>query len=93
MSYRIALLAYWLNIALLGLALYGSWAYAVRAGLVPEDAPPELSRAITRRIVIAQALYALGAALCVFGTSWSIGFIVLVQLNYAINPRRRWCAR
>jgi len=29
----------------------------------------------------------LGAALCFFNTYWSIGFIVLLQLNYAIAPR------
>ena len=44
-----------------------------------------------RRIIVAQSLYALGAALCVINTSWSIGFIVAVQLNYAIAPR--WLAR
>jgi hypothetical protein len=37
--------------------------------------------------VIAQALYATGAALCFIDTYWSIAFIVLVQLNYAIAPR------
>ena len=40
-----------------------------------------------RRIVVAQTLYALGALLCVFHTSWSIAFIVVAQLNYAIAPR------
>ncbi|HEY8871013.1 MAG TPA: hypothetical protein VIM30_16720 [Candidatus Limnocylindrales bacterium] len=30
---------------------------------------------------------AFGTALCVVNTYWSIGFIVLVQLNYAIAPR------
>ncbi len=39
-----------------------------------------------RRILIAQGLYALGAALCLFDTYLSIGFIVLVQLNYVISP-------
>jgi hypothetical protein len=42
-----------------------------------------------RRILIAQSLYAFGALLCIFNTYWSIGFIVLVQLNYAIAPRFR----
>jgi hypothetical protein len=37
--------------------------------------------------VIARALYALGALLSVLNTYWNIGFIVLVQLNYAIAPR------
>lgn len=32
--------------------------------------------------MIAEALYAFGAMLCVLGTCWSIAFIVLVQLNY-----------
>lgn len=44
-------------------------------------------RGDTRRIVIAQSLYGFGALLCFFNTYWSIGFIVLVQLNYVIAPR------
>jgi uncharacterized membrane protein len=88
-TYRIALLAYWLNIALLGLVLYGSWRYASRAALLQADATPELSAAMVRRIAVAQGLYAIGAALCIFGTARSIGFIALVQLNYALSPRWR----
>jgi hypothetical protein len=37
--------------------------------------------------VIAQSLYAAGAALCFINTWVSIAAIVLVQLNYAIAPR------
>ncbi len=70
-----------------GAALYAGWDYACRAGLVKADAPPGLDLAVRRRILIAQGLYALGAALCVIGTYWSIAFIVLVQLNYALAPR------
>jgi hypothetical protein len=29
----------------------------------------------------------MGALLCVFNAYWSIGFIVLVQLNYVLAPR------
>jgi uncharacterized membrane protein len=86
-QYRIAVVGYWLNILLLGSALYFSWVCATRTGLVRDDVPPETSTAIKRRIVIGQALYAFGVLLCVFSTYWSIGFIVLVQLNYAIAPR------
>ena len=57
-------------------------------GLTEDGLPDDLARAISRRIVIAQTLYALGAALCVFSTYWSIGFIFLVQLIYAIGPTR-----
>ena len=52
-----------------------------------DDIPRAVSAAIKRRIVIAQSLYAFGALLCLFNTYVSIGFIVLVQLNYVIAPR------
>ena len=86
-EYRTALLLYWLNILLLGLVLLGSWRYAGRFGLLKPDAPAELGRLVQGRIVVAQSMYALGAALCVFSTYLSIAFIVLIQLNYAIAPR------
>lgn len=88
-TYRIALLEYWLNILLLGALLPASWRYASRAGLVKEDLPAGMHAATQRRILIAQALYAFGALLCVVSTYASIAFIVLVQLNYAIAPRIR----
>jgi len=89
MAYRAALLVYWINILLLGAILYGSWGYALRAGLVKDDLSADVPAAICRRIVIAQALYATGALLCVINTRWSIAFILLVQLNYAVAPRFR----
>ena len=89
MAYRAALLVYWSNILLLGAILYGSWGYALRAGLVKDDLPAEVPAAICRRILIGQALYAAGALLCVINTYWSIAFILLVQLNYAVAPRFR----
>jgi uncharacterized membrane protein len=92
-GYRIALLIYWLNILGLGGTLYLSWICATHTGLVKNDLPKEVSTAIKRRILIAQALYGLGALLCVVNTYWSIAFIVLVQLNYAIAPRLPWRSR
>jgi uncharacterized membrane protein len=86
--FRLALLLYWTNIFVLGLILYLSWRYAAHAGLV-DNASDEIRCAIERRILIAQSLYAVGAILCVANTYWSIGFIVLVQLNYAIAPSFR----
>lgn len=53
------------------------------------EAPAELTNALLRRIIIAQALYAFGALLCVLNTYLSIGVIFLVQLNYVIAPRNR----
>lgn len=84
---RLALVLYWANILILGVLLVLGWRYASRRGLVRDDAPAGLARAIGRRIVVAQVLYACGAALCVINTSWSIGVIVVVQLNFAIAPR------
>jgi uncharacterized membrane protein len=88
--YRTALLVYWFNILLLGLVLYWSWSYATRAHLLADDLPGEIHPAVTRRIVIAQSLYAAGAALCFINTYYSIAAIVLVQLNYAIAPQFFW---
>lgn len=81
-SFRNALLVYWLNILVLGTTLYLSWVCAIGGSLVKADMPLRVSSAIRRRIVIAQALYAVGAALAFIDARWSIALIVLVQLNY-----------
>jgi uncharacterized membrane protein len=88
--YRLALIVYWLNILLLGVVVYASWRCAVLGGLLKDDLPEGVRCAVERRILVAQALYAFGALLCVFNTYWSIAFIVLLQLNFAIAPRIRW---
>jgi TMEM175 potassium channel family protein len=86
-TYRTSLVLYWLNILVAGALLYISWRYATRARLIKPDTPVEIQKAVCRRVIIAQSLYAFGALLCVMNTYWSIAFIVLVQLNYAIAPR------
>jgi uncharacterized membrane protein len=86
-AFRVALLVYWANILLLGLLLMAAWLHAKWFGLVKADAPADIDNAFVKRVVFAQLLYAFGAALCVFSTWWSIGFIVAVQLNYVIAPR------
>ena len=88
--YRAALIVYWLNILLLGVVVYFSWRCAVLGGLLKDDLSEEVRCVVERRILAAQALYAFGALLCVFNTYWSIAFIVLLQLNFAIAPRLRW---
>jgi uncharacterized membrane protein len=86
-AYRVALLVYWVNLLLLGGTLYFTWVCAQGLGLVRDDISPAVATAIKRRIVVGQSLYACGALLCVVSTYASIGFIVLVQLNYAVAPR------
>ena len=89
LGYRLALLTYWFNIFLLGTTLYFSWVCAIGNNLVQDDISPAIRTAVQRRIIVAQSLYALGAALCFVSTYLSIAFIVAVQLNYAIAPRLR----
>jgi len=86
-GFRVALLLYWANILVLGAMLFAGWHYARRAGLLRDDVPADIDTSVTRRIVIAQALYAFGALLCVVNTYWSLGFILLVQVNYVVAPR------
>jgi uncharacterized membrane protein len=92
-SYRVALIAYWANIVLLGALLYVGWTYAVRAHLVKPDVTDDMENAFKRRVIGAQALYAIGAALCVINTYCALGFILLVQLNYVLAPRVKFLER
>src|SRR4051794_19529607 len=86
-TYRVALVAYWANIFVIGMLIYAAWVYVRRAGLFREDTPEQVYGLVRRRILVAQALYGFGAALCIVNTYVSIAFIVLVQLNFAIAPR------
>ena len=86
MTFRTALLIYWFNILASGIVSFAAIRYALRGGLVNEGAGEEAFQALERRIVAGQMLYALGAALCLINTYWSIGFIVLVQLYFAVAP-------
>ena len=85
---RVALLVYWFNIALLGLALFISATYALHMGFFRGTADEQRAtvRLMRRRVYIAQALYAGATVLCIFSTYLSIALIVLVQLNYVIAP-------
>ncbi len=84
---RTALLIYWLNILLLGGLLFASWRCVVGSHLLA-DTDPELVRAVERRIVVAQSLYAVGAALCVITPLLSLGAIIALQLVYVVGPTR-----
>jgi uncharacterized membrane protein len=87
LAYRTAFLVYWVNIVVLGAFLYATWAYAERAKLVRDGAHGNISRAVRRRIVVAQSLYAIGALAGLVNVTLGIILIMLIQLNYAIGPR------
>lgn len=86
---RAAFGIYWVNILALGALLYATFTYAERAKLVAEDAPPKLGRSIRERILIAQGLYAAGAALCFINNLLSMAVIVTIQLFFAVAPHWR----
>jgi uncharacterized membrane protein len=87
LNYRTAFLLYWINIVLLGACLYAAWSYAEWAKLIREEAHGDISRAVKRRIVVAQSLYAIGALAGLVNVTLGIALILLIQLNYAIGPR------
>ncbi|HEX6110220.1 MAG TPA: TMEM175 family protein, partial [Ktedonobacteraceae bacterium] len=86
-TYRIALVVYWLNLLLLGVALFASWRYAQHAGLMKDEVTAEIRSATERRIIFYQAFYAFAVLLCVINTYVSIVLLVLMQLNSVIAPR------
>jgi uncharacterized membrane protein len=90
-TFRLAILIYWANIVFLGLMLYLGSRHAVRAGLRKENAPAY--DLLQRRIVSAQALYAIAAALCFVNTWVSIALTFAIQLNYVFAPRISWLYR
>ena len=85
--FKLSIGLYWLNLSLLGLLLYFHWHYAHKKNLLSlkiadKDA---INQAMIKRIVVSQFLYTLGALLCFFDTYISIGFITLIQINYAFG--------
>jgi uncharacterized membrane protein len=75
----VALVAYWLNIVLLGMTLLAGLQYGLRAGLFKPTDLPEVTRLMRGRILIAQSLYAIATATCFVFPIWvSIGLIFLV---------------
>ncbi len=86
-TYRTAFVVYWVNLFALSTLLYVSWTYATKHGLLKANVPEGLDAAIKKRVMFALVLLAFGVLLSVINTYWSLGFILLIQLNYAIAPR------
>ena len=93
-TFRVALVEYWLNIFVLGALMLAALEYARLARLFRDEQlegeplqPRVAVKAMRNRILIAQSLYGAAALLCLIDTYVSITLIVLVQLNYAIAPR------
>ena len=84
---KVSVAVYWLNLLLLGAALFASLRYSERAGLFKDETTVEMRVALERRIVVYQVLYALAALTCLLNTYLAIGLIVALQLNAVIAPR------
>jgi uncharacterized membrane protein len=86
-TFRFAIAIYWLNILLIGIMLYINWSYADRHDFlsVTGEEKAKIGKAIKRRIITGQSLYAFGALLCFISTYASIAVIFIVQLNYALG--------
>jgi uncharacterized membrane protein len=86
-TFKVAIGVYWANLLLLGMTLFASLEYALRARLMQVDVVDHVYAANRRRIVVFQVLYACAAALCIVNTYLSIALIILLQLLSAVAPR------
>ena len=86
-NFKLSIFLYWLNLSLLGLLLYVHWHYAHRTNLLSLKIADKdvINQAMVKRIFTSQILYTIGAALCFINTYMSIGFIILIQINYAFG--------
>lgn len=83
---RLALIVYWLNIAVMGIALLVALEYGLRSNVFPEDHRTVVARFFRRRVVGAQSLYLVAMLLCFVDTHLSIAAFVAIQLNFVIAP-------
>lgn len=85
---RLAVGVYWLNILLLGIGLEWSARYG-RTAFLSKPTGQAHSRLGTfrRRILLAQALYALAALICLISTPASVIALAIVQLYFIVSPR------
>jgi len=86
-TFRFAIILYWLNILLIGIMLYCNWSYADKHGFlsVAGAEKARIGKAIRRRILTGQSLYAFGTLLCWINPYLSIAVIFIVQLSYAFG--------
>jgi uncharacterized membrane protein len=85
-TYCVAILVYWLNLLILGMALLASVEYIRHAGLARTDIEGQVLGANRRRILLFQTLYAVSAALCLVSPYLSIGLIFASQVYAVVNP-------
>ena len=87
-EFRFAIAVYWLNLLLLGIMILINWNYVDKHNFlcVSGAEKTKVVKAIKRRVLIAQTLYASGALLSLISPYLSIVVFCIVQLNYALAP-------
>jgi uncharacterized membrane protein len=85
-TYPQAVLAYWVNLLLLGALLWVSLRYATRAHLLKQETD-DVRVAHQRRIITYQILYASAVAFCFLSTYVSIGLLIALQVTSVVAPR------
>jgi uncharacterized membrane protein len=92
-TFRFAVAIYWLNLFLLGIMLARILNYAYKHNYFKSDMreKAEIKKAMMRRGIFAQSLYAVGALLCFISTYLSIAVLILIQLYFvlALFPKSR----
>ncbi len=85
-EFKLAIGIYWLKNLLFGVMIYAHWHYAYKKNFIALKGKEleAIDKAIRKRVIVAQSLYLFGALLCFINSYLSIGFIILVQLNYAL---------
>jgi uncharacterized membrane protein len=86
-EYHLAMVVYWLNIALLGLLLWLVWAHGKRNRMFIDAWTPEMMAGVERRILLSQSLYFVAMLISMFGAGYGLIMMLVVQLNYAFAPR------
>lgn len=85
-TFRFAVVIYWLNLFLLGLMLRTILSYAEKHNYFKDhvDERAAIRKAMVRRGILAQSLYAFGALLCLINTYISIAVLILIQLYFVL---------
>ncbi|MGY2877076.1 putative membrane protein [Marmoricola sp. URHA0025 HA25] len=83
---RLAVFLYWANLAALGACIGWAILHAGRAGLVPAERSDGLVL-VRRRLLFAQALYALAALVVILSPVAGIIALAACQLFFVVSPR------
>jgi len=86
-TFRFAVAIYWLNLFLLGIMLGRILNYAYKHNYFKADmqGKDEIKKAMMRRGIFAQSLYAVGTVLCFISTYLSIAILTIIQLYFVLG--------